>query len=344
MNFNKISINKIILAIGAATLITSSVMLTILWFTAKNTMVILLSLLLALMLFLWGTIFVVITRKKIDLFSSSICQTLDDMMAASISPQYGYEEEMIFVKINHRLKRLYDVMLEGRNQVAEERVKLQELISDISHQVKTPIANLKIVNDLLLEQNLPEDKRHELLHATSVQLDKLDFLMQSMIKTSRLETGVFAPVKTNCTIHGTLATALGSVLLNAEKKRIKITVDCPEDLSVPHDIKWTGEALFNILDNAVKYTTEGGSINVVVAEWEFYTKIDITDNGKGISESHQAEIWGRFYREEEVHDIEGIGIGLYLAREIITLQGGYIKVTSEIGKGSTFSIFLPNRA
>ena len=110
-----------------------------------------------------------------------------------------------------------------------------------------------------------------------------------------------------------------------------------------HDRKWTSEALFNILDNAVKYTPSGGSISVSVESWEMYLKIDISDTGKGIAENRQGTIFLRFYREEEVHDIEGIGIGLYLAREIITMQGGYIKVVSEIRKGSTFSVFLPRK-
>lgn len=110
-----------------------------------------------------------------------------------------------------------------------------------------------------------------------------------------------------------------------------------------HDSKWTAEALFNLLDNAVKYTPAGGKISVSVEQWEMYIKLDVTDTGKGISESNQASIFRRFYREEEVHDKPGVGIGLYLAREIITWQGGYIKVVSEIGKGSTFSVLLPVR-
>ena len=108
-----------------------------------------------------------------------------------------------------------------------------------------------------------------------------------------------------------------------------------------NDKKWTGEALFNILDNAVKYTPAGGTIRVSVQSRELYIKINITDSGKGIAENRQGMIFKRFYREEEVHDVEGIGIGLYLAREIITMQGGYIKVTSAVGSGSTFSVFLP---
>ena len=116
-----------------------------------------------------------------------------------------------------------------------------------------------------------------------------------------------------------------------------------EDLAVSHDSKWTAEALFNLLDNAVKYTPAGGKISVSVVLWEMYVEIKVADTGKGISESNQAAIFRRFYREEEVHEQQGVGIGLYLAREIVTRQGGYIKVVSEPGKGSEFSIMLPTK-
>lgn len=120
-------------------------------------------------------------------------------------------------------------------------------------------------------------------------------------------------------------------------------MDCPENIAFLHDSRWTAEALYNLLDNAVKYTSVGGSIQVEVQDWEMYLKIDVIDTGKGIPEKEQAEIFKRFYREETVHDIEGIGIGLYLTREIVTKQGGYIKVQSAVGKGSVFSVFLPKK-
>ena len=120
-------------------------------------------------------------------------------------------------------------------------------------------------------------------------------------------------------------------------------MDCGEELCVSHDRKWTGEALFNLLDNAIKYTPAGGRINVSAENREMYLKIDIADTGMGIAEQNQGAIFKRFYREERARDAEGIGIGLYLAREIITMQGGYILVSSSPGQGSTFSVFLPRR-
>ena len=193
----------------------------------------------------------------------------------------------------------------------------------------------------LLEQTVSPEKQREFLCAMGGQLDKLDFLMQAMIKTSRLETGVISLQAKGQPLYDTLAAALGGILLNAEKKQIEVTVDCTETVSAAHDRKWTTEALFNILDNAVKYTPEGGKIHVAVACWEMYAKIDISDTGIGIPEQHQGTIFKRFYREDSVHDAPGIGIGLYLAREIITRQAGFIRVVSEVGAGSTFSVFLP---
>ena len=136
---------------------------------------------------------------------------------------------------------------------------------------------------------------------------------------------------------------MSGIVYAADNKQIGVSVDCPENLTVAHDSKWTTEALFNLLDNAVKYTPVGGKIAVSVKQWEMYVEIKVTDTGKGISESNQAAIFRRFYREEEVHEQPGVGIGLYLAREIVTRQGGYIKVISTLGKGSQFSIMLPVR-
>ncbi len=244
-------------------------------------------------------------------------------------------------RISHRLERLYNVMQKTRHMAEGEKEELQSLVSDISHQTKTPIANLKLINDTMLTRPLTEEKRKELLQATGAQMDKLDFLIQGMVKTSRLETGVITLEKLDAVIGDTLVSAINGVLAPMEQKEISLSVDCPSDLTISHDGRWTSEALFNILDNAVKYTSAGGSIQVKVQDWEMYLRIDVTDTGRGIPEHSQGTIFKRFYRDEAVRDIDGVGIGLYLAREIITMQGGYITVESKVGKGSTFSVFLP---
>ena len=257
--------------------------------------------------------------KRLSQFTADLCQTLDHMIAGNEAPQRPEDSETQLARIGHRLARLYQIMQENRRRVDEERQELQTLVSDISHQVKTPVSNLKMATDTLLEKPMTEAERIDFIRGIRSQTDKLGRLFD------------------------TVAQAMSGIVYAAEKKGIAVSVDCPEDLTVFHDSKWTSEALFNLLDNAVKYTPAGGKIAVSVVLWEMYVEIKVTDTGKGISESNQAAIFRRFYREEEVHEQQGVGIGLYLAREIVTRQGGYIKVVSEPGKGSEFSIMLPTK-
>ena len=292
---------------------------------------------------IWFFILTQTFAKLLSLFTSDLCQTLDNMIDGDKEPKRVDDSETLFARISHRLTRLYQIMQENRRKVNEERQELQTLVSDISHQVKTPVSNLKMVTDTLLTRSVSEAERTDFIRGIRVQTDKLDFLFQALVKTSRLETGVICLEKKTGRIYDTVAQAMSGIVYAAENKQIGVSVDCPEDLTVAHDSKWTAEALFNLLDNAVKYTPAGGKIDVTVEQWEMYLEIKVTDTGKGISESNQAAIFRRFYREEEVHEQPGVGIGLYLAREIITQQGGYIKVVSESGKGSAFSIMLPLR-
>ena len=341
MNMRKLSINKACVLLGTLLLLAVGAVCTTVYLLTRNIIAVRCVFLFSLFVLLCVIFFVALIRWKLVQFSDAFCgQMDDDMLSENMQPKQTTCEESLFYKINYRLGRLYEVMQENKNSIAKERTDLQELISDISHQVKTPIANLKMINNTLLENEVPPQKQKEFLTAQASQLDKLDFLMQAMIKTSRLETGVISLEQRQQPIYDTLAAALGGILLNAEKKKIDVQVECPEHLDARHDRKWTSEALFNILDNAVKYTPAGGQIRVSVEGWEMYVKIDIADTGIGISEQHQGTIFKRFYREDVVHDVDGIGIGLYLAREIVTLQGGYIRVASEVGKGSTFSVFL----
>ena len=291
----------------------------------------------------WLFLLTLLFAKRLSQFTNDLCQTMDSMITGGQEPARAEDRETIFARISYRLSRLYGILQESRRKVNEERRELQTLVSDISHQVKTPVANLKMVTDTLLAKPVTEQERRDFLQGIRSQTDKLEFLVQSMGKASRLETGAITLEKKDALLLDTLAQAMSGIVYGAEQKGISVEVQCPDDLRVSHDSKWTAEALFNLLDNAVKYTPAGGKISVSVEQWEMYVKLDVADTGKGIPESRQAAIFRRFYREEEVHDQPGVGIGLYLAREIVSRQGGYIKVTSEVGRGSTFSVFLPRR-
>lgn len=341
MKLERLSIKSLCLLIGTGALLSMLAITVVLYALSSDVFMLLGGVTLTVCTLVWLFLLVVFFSKRLAVFTSDLCQMLDNMISGNEEPKQISDKETLFARISHRLSRLYSIMQENRRKVDEERQELQRLVSDISHQVKTPVSNLKMVTDTLLTKPVTDQERIDFLQGLRNQTDKLDFLFQALVKTSRLETGVIRLEKSDRLLFDTLAQAMSGIVYSAEKKDIAVTVDCPEDLRLSHDSKWTAEALFNLLDNAVKYTPAGGKISVSVEQWEMYIKLNITDTGKGISESNQASIFRRFYREEEVHNDPGVGIGLYLAREIITLQGGYIQVTSEIGKGSTFSVFFP---
>lgn len=343
MNLGRISVKKIfLLTYGGMAASMLAICAILLWRTGDS-WVLITGGLLMLCALAWMFLLTVAFSKRLSTFTRELCRAMDQMISGSGEFVRVVDSETLFARISYRLSRLYGIMQENRRKVDEERQELQMLVSDVSHQVKTPVSNLKMVTDTLLSRSVTEEERREFLQGIRNQTDKLEFLFQALVKTSRLETGAIRLEKKDAPLIDTLAMALSGIVYAAEKKNISVIVDCPEDLCLSHDSKWTAEAVFNLLDNAVKYTPAGGNISVSAAQWEMYAEIKVADTGKGISESNQAAIFRRFYREKEVHGEQGVGIGLYLTREIVTRQGGYIKVNSEPGQGSEFSIMLPAR-
>ncbi|WIV10561.1 HAMP domain-containing sensor histidine kinase [Proteiniborus sp. MB09-C3] len=337
-----LSTNGIYIGVCAAFLVLTVCFHIIVFYHTENPIIRGTAIVFSLLVLLLGIILILLLKGKLVAFSDSLNACIDDIVNGKEDVAFDLESETLTGKFNYKLQRLYEIMQNGKRQVQEEKQSIQEMVSDISHQVKTPITNLKMYNSTLLERHLMPEKAWEFHKLMESQIDKLDFLMQAMVKMSRLETGVITLSVSPAPIYDTIGLALSGIERTAEQKNMEVNVECDSAIIVPHDKKWTAEALFNILDNAVKYTPSVGKISVTVECWEMTTRIDISDTGRGIPEQHYAQIFKRFYREDEVHDISGVGVGLYLCREIISKQGGYIQIKSEIGKGSTFSVFLPN--
>ena len=279
-------------------------------------------------------------RRQVSLFADDLCETLDALLSGRQPENYQPYEDSLTAKVQGKLMQYFDIMSEGKRQSQQDKQVIQSLVSDISHQVKTPIANIKMFTNILQQHQLPPEKQAEFLRTMEGQIDKLDFLMQSLIKISRLETGTFVLHPQEGRLADTIALAMSAVWAKAEAKEISLSADCDSSICVQHDPKWTAEALGNILDNAIKYTPPGGSVTVSVRPWQFYTRVDIADTGIGIAEEHYNDIFQRFYRDPQVASQEGVGLGLYLANGIITRQKGYISVKSKVGKGTTFSVYL----
>ncbi|SHK82972.1 Signal transduction histidine kinase [Anaerocolumna jejuensis DSM 15929] len=245
-------------------------------------------------------------------------------------------------KLISQLKRLLLIAKHDMNSSKEEKEMVTRLISDLSHQLKTPLANITMYVEILKTESLSEEEREEFIQRTGEQAAKMEWLLKSLFKTSRLETGIIEFNEAPSFIKETIADSISAVFSQAEKKQIRIVLEECEDRKLFHNRKWTVEALSNILENAVKYSPESSEIKISLVPMELYTKIQIEDQGIGIPSEEFNLIFRRFYRSEQVEQKEGTGLGLYLSQLILSKQGGYVTVDSKVGKGSKFSVFLKN--
>ena len=269
-----------------------------------------------------------------------ILERLDRMLDDGINGTFeesDYDETSLS-KLESKWLRYLTSSKQSAQKLEQERKKIQELVSEISHQTKTPLANILLYTQLLQEQPL-DTQSLRLVGEIRQQSEKLEFLIQSLVKTSRLETGTFQLTPTKNEVSGMIVSAIGQIESKAESKKIRI-IYTPVSCTAKFDSKWTQEAVFNILDNAVKYSPEASEITVSVKEFELFACISVEDNGIGIPEDELPRIFGRFYRGRNVAEQSGVGIGLYLSRQIIEEQGGYITAESS-GSGAVFKIYLP---
>ena len=268
---------------------------------------------------------------------------LDEMLTAAMNGSFSEQnfDESRLSSLESRLGRYLAASALSARNVREQKDQISALISDISHQTKTPVANLQLYAQLLSEQPLtPQGK--DCAAAISAQAEKLQTLIEALVKTSRLETGILALHPQTGEISPMVERAVTQYVPKAAEKGIMLTVRQTEGSAV-FDPKWTEEAVCNLLDNALKYTPAGGTVTVEVKNYELFSAIRVADTGPGISEEEQAKIFGRFYRAPGAYQAEGVGIGLYLTRQIAEKQGGYVKVESAPGRGSTFSLYIPRK-
>lgn len=227
--------------------------------------------------------------------------------------------------------------------VRREKMQIQSKISDISHQAVIPISNIILYSQLAEEEIRTKDREKscvlEEMAAIQEQAEKLDFLIETLVKLSRTETGMIHVNKKYQLLQPILDTIRIQFQEKAEKKGVQLLIENTGESAV-FDLKWTIEAVANVVDNGIKYTKSGGTVKIHVESYSSLVRMDVTDDGIGISEMEQASIFHRFYRSEMVSEEPGVGIGLYLAREVMKTQDGYIKVSSKIGEGSRFSLFF----
>ena len=282
------------------------------------------------------------------MFENKTIARLEQMLDAAMDGTFvesDYDESRLS-RLESRWKEFLGSSVLSNQNLETERHRLETFISDISHQTKTPMTIIKMYSELLREEASRGDKAsvakiQKYADEICRQNARLEFLIDSLTKLSRLENGTLTIVPTEGEIDKLIKTSISSVASKAEQKKISISYEADSSLKASFDMKWTNEALINVLDNAVKYSPEGGNIRITVEQFEVYQAIHVTDDGPGISEEDATRIFGRFYRGSSVQQEEGVGIGLYLTREIIAKEDGYIKVVpNDKRKGGELVLYL----
>ena len=266
---------------------------------------------------------------------------LDRMLTAAMDDRFSEADfdESRLSALESRMARYLAASSLSARQVQAQKNQLSSWISDISHQTKTPLANVLLYTQLLAEQPLSAQGQ-DCVRAIAAQAEKLQALIQALVETSRLENGILAVHPQAGEIAPVVERAAAQYAPRAAAKGLTLTVE-PIAGTAVFDVKWTEEALCNLLDNAVKYTPPGGTVRVTVQSFASFAAVSVQDTGPGIPEGEQAQVFARFHRAPETYQQDGVGIGLYLTRQIAALQGGYVRLQSAPGKGSTFSLYLP---
>lgn len=285
-----------------------------------------------------------VTKKHYEQELNQILMVLEQYLAEDYKYENKYYQEGTVSKIHTRLAQLGAGVQYKNQRLQKEREEFKALITDISHQLKTPLSALKMSYSILTEDSLSQDERQEFIGRMGKQIENLETLTASMINISRMEAGMVSIKKERGDMRETLIQAVNTVYGKLKEKQAEIDLAAEEGIIFSYDPKWTREAIANILDNAVKYGPEKGKISLRLLKTTFFVRIEIEDEGIGIPKKEYTEIFKRFYRgnSKEIQETEGSGVGLYLARKIIEEQGGNIRAAeNKKGRGSRFIIQLP---
>lgn len=275
-------------------------------------------------------------RKKMQVEMDGLLQALDRTIGGELV-EASFDESMNSA-VAERLNRIVQLWGEQKARAEDERDTVKSLISDISHQVRTPLSNILLYAQLLKEQPLTEEC---LLLAGKIQRhsEKLEFFMKELVKSSYTEKAMISLHPELVDVRELVGTSCQMIEMEALKKNIRMKrKDAGASCCV--DKKWTIEAIANVLENAVKYSPEDSVIAIETCLYDSFVCVKIRDQGAGIKEEEQGRVFERFYRSEDVKEQPGFGIGLYLTREVLSKEGGYVKINSRQGEGTEIALYL----
>ncbi|WP_251862559.1 HAMP domain-containing sensor histidine kinase [Clostridium sp. Marseille-Q2269] len=274
--------------------------------------------------------------KRAEIFTKASENIMEGHFNKFIDENKEGDFHVLSYKFNLMSNRLEESLL----NLKKEKVFLKNIISDISHQLKTPLSSLIMFNELMKNEHMPLEHRKNFLNLSDEQLRRMEWLIKNLLKIGRLEAGVVEFKRENNPLYMTVNKALSGLNEKCKQKSQNVIVDINKDTFLKHDMEWTAEALSNIIKNAIEHTGENGEIKISSEETPISLTISIKDNGEGIPKNLQNKIFDRFYKGENSVNPLSIGIGLSLSKSIIEQQNGNITVESEEGKGTEFIIIF----
>lgn len=279
------------------------------------------------------------TKLYYDRKMASISRMLEDFVHGKLT-DYPDLRENLGSRIAFLLHQIRKEIFSVASREKEENDQVKGLISDISHQLRTPLANIRMYEELLEDSGLREEERLHFLENIREEAVKSEWLLKNLVNASRLESGAIQFQAEQGYLAETLSEAVREVYHLAKEKNITIKIKEFEDKKVLQNRRWTQVVFVNILENALKYSPQGSEIRIIVKRQVSYVQISFCDQGVGIPKDEQKRIFERFYRCGNVREETGSGLGLYLARLILLKESGSITAESEEGSGSIFNVFL----
>lgn len=271
-------------------------------------------------------------NKKIKNLSTYMNNILNNNYSLDIR---DYEEGNLS-NLKNDIYKMTVKLKEQSDLSQKEKKYLEEVLSDISHQLKTPLTSMYVINDVLLsDKKIDDSKKQEFLIKNRKELERIEWLVTSLLKMSRLDSGSEKIIPKETKLDDLIKKTVTPLEIPIELKNQHLILDYDKNIKLNIDLNWTTEALINILKNAHEHTKENGTIQIKVKDTVIYTEIEIIDTGEGISTTDLPHIFERFYKGKT--NKESIGIGLNMAKKIINLEKGDIKVISN-SNGTTFNI------
>ncbi|MFL0249466.1 ATP-binding protein [Clostridium neuense] len=244
-----------------------------------------------------------------------------------------------FYILGHEFNVMAKRLKESLSNLKNDKTQLKNIISDISHQLKTPLAALIMYNDIMLNDNeMKWEDRKNFLQRSTEQLNRMEWLVINLLKMARLEAGAVEFHIKNEKLLTTVKNALKPLIYKLKEKKQNLILNVDDSIKIKHDSKWMAESISNIVKNSIEHTGEAGTIEISAEETPLSVQISIKDNGEGISEKNINKIFKRFYKGENSTNPESIGIGLALTKQIVESQGGSIMVSSKVGVETEFKI------